>query len=252
MRDSGDELNLEVLTYSAAVQRITDRVVTRLGEVDGPMKILEAGCGRRWEIQLEPGDFHLTGVDLDEHALEHRRSVTADLDIGVVGSISDRNVVPLGQYDLVYSAYVLEHVIGAQIALENFVAWAAPGGLIVMMLPNRDSVYGWAARHTPYRAHVWIYRYLFGNPDAGKPGFSPYPTYHDPVLGVKALNAFCQSRDLSIQEWFAIDTFAQREGAKYALVRSGMRFVRRLSLGRLSDCAVDLGIVLQVPLGSEL
>jgi hypothetical protein len=99
---------------------------------------------------------------------------------------------------------------------------------------------------------VWIYRYLFGNPDAGKPGFSPYPTYHDPVLAVKGLNAFCQSRDLSIQEWFAIDTFAQRRGAKYALVRSGMRFVSWLSFGRLSDRAVDLGIVLQVPLGSEL
>ena len=77
MRDSGDKIGLEVPTCSAAVQRVTDRVVARLGEVDGPIKILEAGCGRRWEIQLEPGNYHLTGVDLDEHALEHRRSVTA-------------------------------------------------------------------------------------------------------------------------------------------------------------------------------
>jgi SAM-dependent methyltransferase len=247
----GDKTELEVLTYSAAVQRITDRVVAHLDDVDGPIKILEAGCGRRWEVQLEPHEYHLTGLDLDEHALEHRRSVTADLDIGVVGSVSDRSVVPLGQYDLVYCAYVLEHVSGAQTALENFVAWAAPGGLIVMMLPNRDSVYGWTARHTPYQVHVWIYRYFFRNPNAGKPGFSPYPTYHDPVLGVKALNSFCQSRDLSIEEWFAIDTFAQRAGAKYAFVRRGMRIVRWLSFGRLSDRAVDLGIVLRVPQGTE-
>ena len=74
MRDSGDEIDLEILTYSAAVQRITDRVVAHLGEVDGPMKILEAGCGRRWEIRLEPKDYHLTGVDLDAHALDHRLS----------------------------------------------------------------------------------------------------------------------------------------------------------------------------------
>jgi SAM-dependent methyltransferase len=252
MRDSDYEINLEVLTYSAAVERITDCVVARLGEVDRPMKILEAGCGRRWEIQLQPDDYHLTGVDLDQHALEHRRSVTADLDIGVLGSISDRNVVPIAQYDLVYSAYVLEHVSGAQVALENFIAWAAPAGLIVMMLPNRDSVYGWVARRTPFRVHVWIYRYFFGNANAGKPGFSPYPTYHEPVLGVKALNAFCQSRGLSIEEWFAIDTFAQRAGAKYALVRSGMRVVKWLSCGRLSDREVDLGIVLRVPHVSEL
>jgi SAM-dependent methyltransferase len=250
MKDSAVEVDLDILTYSAAVQRITDRVVAQLGNVDRPMKILEAGCGRRWEIQLVPGDYHLTGVDLDEHALEHRRAVTADLDVGVVGSVSDRNVVPSGHYDLVYSAYVLEHVSGAENALENFVAWAAPAGLIVMMLPNRDSVYGWAARHTSYRAHVWIYKYLFGNPNAGKPGFSPYPTYHDPVLGLKALNAFCQSHDLSIQEWFTIDTFAQRAGVKYALLRCGMRMVSWLSFGRLSDRAVDLGIVLQLPLAS--
>lgn len=76
MRDPGDEIDLEVRSHSAAVRRITDRVVARLGEVDGPKKVLEAGCGRRWEIQLEPDDYHLIGVDLDEHAREHRRSVT--------------------------------------------------------------------------------------------------------------------------------------------------------------------------------
>jgi hypothetical protein len=42
MRESGDEIDLEVLTYSAAFQRITDRVVARLGEVEGPEKRLVA------------------------------------------------------------------------------------------------------------------------------------------------------------------------------------------------------------------
>ena len=39
------------------------------------------------ELDLETTNFELTGVDLDEHALEHRRSVTRDLDVGIVGTI---------------------------------------------------------------------------------------------------------------------------------------------------------------------
>ena len=66
-------------------------------------------------------------------------------------------------FDIVYSAYVLEHIDGAVTALENFVEWARPGGLIVMWLPNRNSVYAWMARHTPHRFHIWVYRYVFGN-----------------------------------------------------------------------------------------
>jgi SAM-dependent methyltransferase len=243
------EGSLEVLTYAAAVQRITDSVAGRLAQVSKPMKILEAGCGRRWEIDLEPSDYHLTGVDLDPHALDHRRSVTRDLDVGVVGSVCDRDIVHSKQFDVVYSAYVLEHIDGARSALENFAEWASPGGLIVLLLPNRDSVYGWAARHTPYRFHVWVYRYLYREPNAGKPGFSPYPTHHDPLLAQDALAAFCHDRDLTVREWFAIDTFSQRRGAKFAASRLVMRLVSRLSLGRLSDREVDLGIVLQVPTG---
>jgi SAM-dependent methyltransferase len=211
------------------------------------MKILEAGCGRRWAIDLEPLEYELTGVDLDGNALDHRRSVIHDLDIGILGDIRDPDVVPSGYFDVVYSAYVLEHIDGAQTVLENFIEWVRPGGLIVLRLPNLKSVHGWAARHTPYRIHVWVYRYLLSMRNAGKPGFGPYPTYHDSVLAPNALAAFCRDRDLSLQEWFAIDGFSDGGGAKLAAIRSGMRLVSRLSFGRLSDREVDLGMVIRKP-----
>src|SRR5271155_1063373 len=226
---------LELLTPAAAVQRITERLVEHANGIAGKMKILEAGCGRKWELNLELADFEITGVDLDAHALEHRRSVTRDLDVGIVGSVCDREIVPSKHFDVVYSAYVLEHIDGALTALENFADWTRPGGLIVMWLPNRNSVYGWIARHTPYRFHVWVYRYFFGNRNAGKPGFSPYPTYHDPVLAPNSLVAFCRQHDFSIQEFFAIDVFSGRPGAKNAVVRMGMRAISRLSRRRLVD-----------------
>ena len=235
---------LEVLTSATATKRITARVLEHSSEVTGKMTILEAGCGRKWELDLETTDFELTGVDLDAHALEHRRSVTRDLDVGIVGTICDRDIVPSKHFDIVYSSYVLEHIDGALTTLENFAEWVRPGGLIVMWLPNRNSVYGWTARHTPYWVHVWVYRYFFGNRNAGKPGFSPYPTYHDPVLAPNSLRAFCREHNFSLQELFAVDVFSGRRGAKNAAVRMGMRIVSRLSRGRLSDREVDLGIVM--------
>lgn len=237
-----------LLTARAAVGRLRRRLIEHSNELSGTMKILEAGCGREWELDLAPADFELTGVDLDAHALEHRRSVTRDLDVGIVGTICDRDIVPSNHYDVVYSAYVLEHIDGATLALENFTGWVRPGGLIVMLLPNRDSVYGWLARRTPHRVHVWIYRYLFGNRNAGKPGFSPYPTYHDPEIAPDALLAFCRERNFSVLEFFAVNTFLGSPGPKSAAVRLGIQIISRLSLGRLSSEKANIGIVMRTPM----
>ena len=104
-----------------ALRRLRRRLVEHSNELSGTMKILEAGCGREWGLDLAPADFELTGVDLDSHALEHRRSVTRDLDVGIIGTISAiANIVSSKNYDVIYSAYVLEHIDGAQVALENF------------------------------------------------------------------------------------------------------------------------------------
>ena len=239
-----DAGRLEILTSISATQRIAGCILEHSKEITGKMTILEAGCGRKWGIDLEKADFELTGVDLDARALELRRTVTQDLDVGIVGTICDRNIVPLKYFDVVYSAYVLEHIDGALVALENFAEWVRPGGLIVMWLPNRNSVYGWIARHTPYRVHVWVYRYVFGDRNAGKPGFSPYPTCHDAVLAPDALLAFSRDHDLSIKEFFAVDVFSGRRGMKNVAIRAGMRIISHLSHGRLVDREVDLGIVM--------
>lgn len=244
---ASDKGQLEVLTTPKAFERMRARILEYSNELPDRMTILEAGCGRKWELDLETTNFEITGVDLDAHALEHRRSVTQDLDVGIVGSICDSDIVPSQHFDVVYSAYVLEHIDGALIALENFVEWVRPGGLIVMWLPNRNSVYGWTARHTPYRVHVWVYRYLFGDRNAGKPGFSPYPTYHDPVLSPDSLRDFCRTHDCALKELFAVDVFSGRVGARNTAIRMGMRMVSLFSRGRLSNRQVDLGIVMRKP-----
>jgi 2-polyprenyl-3-methyl-5-hydroxy-6-metoxy-1,4-benzoquinol methylase len=87
----------------------------RLGR---PLSILEAGCGTRWPLNLAGVDFKLTGVDLDPVAMELRRTIERDLDVTICGDLCTIELPP-ASYDVVYSAFVLEHVPRADLALEN-------------------------------------------------------------------------------------------------------------------------------------
>jgi hypothetical protein len=40
----------------------------------GELNILEAGCGREWPIKLGDVPYTLTGVDLDQNALDIRKN----------------------------------------------------------------------------------------------------------------------------------------------------------------------------------
>ena len=83
----------ELLSPRIAEQAPTDR----------PLEILEAGCGREWNIDIDGVDVRMTGIDLDEEALAYRRDVVGDLDEAIHG---DLRAVGLRRdfYDVVYSA----------------------------------------------------------------------------------------------------------------------------------------------------
>lgn len=61
-----------------------------------------------------------------------------DMDVPIVGDLCTVQL-PEGSFDVVYSAFVLEHVQQADTALENFVRWLRPGGLLILRLPERNS-----------------------------------------------------------------------------------------------------------------
>jgi SAM-dependent methyltransferase len=193
-----------------------------------PLEILEAGCGRTWSLALPGVRYRLTGVDLDAHALEARRTLARDLDEAVAGDLRSVELTP-GRFDVIFCAYVLEHVEGARAALENFARWLKPGGLLILRVPNRDSAFGFVARHTPFWFHVAVWRYIYGSPEAGKPGHAPYPAHYDPVLGVEAMQAFCRASGLSLLRLLAHS----------GLEGPGLR--RRLSLAFLRALAVVSG-----------
>ena len=78
--------------------------------------------------------------------------------------------------------------------------WLKPHGIIVLKIPARDSVYGFVTRVTPFWFHVFYKRYLRGLPNAGKPGYGPCPTVHEPIIAHGNLRRFAQAHALHVNE----------------------------------------------------
>jgi len=211
---------------------------------DSTLQILEAGCGNRWPIRLEGVDCTLTGVDLDAEALEVRHRQLGDLDSIFVG---DLRTVDLERerYDVIYNSFVLEHVKGAEQVLENFCRWLKPGGLILLRVPERNSVYGFVTRMTPFWFHVFYLRYMRGVPTAGQPGYGPYPTVHDDVVSRTGIHEFCKHNRLAIKEEFGQNFDLDRPGVSAFFERAFVKVMNILSLGRLVGTHNGLTFVLQ-------
>lgn len=206
----------------------------RLNALPGPLRILEAGCGRDWPLKVSV-PYTLTGLDLDPDALAAR----TDLDEAIVGDLRTAEL-PAHSYDVVYSAFVLEHVSGAEQVLERFMRWLAPGGTLILQLPDRDSAYGFLTRITPMWVHVLVYRYVFGIRWAGTVGHGPYPTYYEKVISQKGLREFCRRGGLPAPELYRMCTYDN-----YRLARIAAFLTSMLAAGRLSWRHNNLLFVLQ-------
>lgn len=197
------------------------------------LRILEAGCGNKWPLRLEGVQYSLTGVDVDERALGIRRAAARPNEELRYGDLRQRDLFAAGQFDAIYNSFVLEHVDGAAGVLENFVHWLAPGGLLILRIPDRDSVFGFVARTTPFWLHVMYKRHVQGVKNAGKPGFDPYPTFHDRVVSRRGIHDFCRQRVLTIRDEAGYAGYLPRRRGYAPLARMLVRAISLLSFGRL-------------------
>ena len=206
------------------------------------MAVLEAGCGREWYFKMEGMDYELTGIDLDAEALKARQEIKKDLKHGIVGDLRTAQLPP-ASFDLIYNAYVLEHVSGAETVLRNFVRWLKPGGLLIVRVPDKDSVQGFIARMTPFFFHVWYYRWVWKLKEAGKPGFAPYPTVYDSVISRQGMRDFCSANGLTVLEEIGFGTYHRGYGMLAKLTPFIARVVSLLTLGKVHDKYVDRTLV---------
>jgi SAM-dependent methyltransferase len=197
-----------------------------------PLRILEAGCGRKWPLNLEGVQYVLTGVDLDKNALEIRKNVKCDLHEAIEGDLRSVN---LGEntFDVIYNSFVLEHIKEADIVLENFSKWLRSGGLLIVRIPDPHSVRGFLTRATPHGFHMFYYRYILRSPNAGKPGYGPYVTFYHPVVSRKGIYEFCKKHHFVVKEEYKDSYYNYGGGLTGLLTKVFIRGVAMLSLGKL-------------------
>jgi hypothetical protein len=73
------EYPLVISEFSEQTALIEDHIRRELRQA-GPVRILEAGCRRKWSLDLKGIERTLTGLDINNAALEIRKNVTRDLD----------------------------------------------------------------------------------------------------------------------------------------------------------------------------
>ena len=203
------------------------------GRDNEPLSILEAGCGPCWDLGELNRPRHITGLDLDRAAIDRRLNEVGDLDDAVIGDVLDSGAFEEGTFDVIYSAYVLEHIAGASRAIANFGSWLRPNGILVLRLPDPRSVYGWVAKTTPFQAHVLYYRWFHGDRLAGTPGHSPYPTHYSDLLSEHGMTAAAAAAGLDLVSVHGETAFTLPT-AKQSVVRAITRVLRLVSVGRLA------------------
>ncbi|VAZ78992.1 Ubiquinone biosynthesis O-methyltransferase [Mycobacterium persicum] len=217
-------------TYNEEVTFVSS-IIKGLG---GPLEILEAGCGLDWPLDLDGVDYRLTGIDLDADALQSRIDKMGDLHEAIIGDLTAPATIPAGRYDVIYNSFVLEHIPDAERALVNMVNGLKPDGLLVLRVPDRDSVYGWTARRMPFGVHVAYYRYFVRYPGAGKPGHSPFPTYYSSLISRDGIRDFCSRNGCSIMEERGHTYYVRGTGARVRVIRAYAKALSALSFGALA------------------
>jgi SAM-dependent methyltransferase len=236
--------SIEIVPDEPAVDRVVVEHIRRHSQGKDRIEILEAGCGRRWPYDLDGLPYVLTGVDLDAEALRIRQQVRRDLHHVVLGDLRSVHF-PTHRFDIIYSSFVLEHVPQTRLVLANFLRWLKPGGLVILKFPDRDSVYGFVTRLTPFWFHVLYKRHVVGNRNAGKPGYGPYRTVHEEVIARKAFQQFIRKSGLTVRQEYGFGTLG---GVQGLLARVGSW----LSLGRLSADYYNLLYILESPPAPEV
>lgn len=186
----------------------------------GPVDIYEPGGG---SVSYLPQSLleraRVTVIDADPVQIARNRYA----DTLICGDVQ-RHWLPSASIDLVACYNVIQNLVDLESALVKFSAALRPGGLMLIAAPIPYSPTGLASRFSPHDVHVWLYRRIRGEEDAGLPGHGPFPVHYHPLVAPKRLKGFMSVR--------GFETVYERvyESPRYAELRA-----QRPALGTLAD-----------------
>jgi len=160
----------------------------------GKLAIYEAGGGSTSFLPLSVLDrAHVTVVDIDEDQIRNNDYAQQT----ILGDIQ-RHRFERETFDLVICYNVIEHLPDVEAALLRFCDSLKQGGLILIGAPNPKSLSGVVTKYSPHWFHVWFYRHVRGDKNAGLPGQAPFPTFFHPLVSLPRLEAFARAHGLQL------------------------------------------------------
>jgi SAM-dependent methyltransferase len=199
-------------------------------------RIYEAGGGSASSLPaVRVSESDITVVDIDHAQIRENRYATSK----ILGDIQTYSFPP-SSFDLVVCYNVIEHLSDPEKAIRLFHSALAPGGLMFIGAPVRDSFSGWATRATPHWFHIQYYRWILKYASAGKPGSVPFPTVFHPIVTPRKLLELCNELG------FQLVYFREYKGMIYANMAQ-----RSPVLGKLLELAASVANFFTSP-GSDL
>ena len=235
---------VNLLKSRAEERRLLEKYIKQKATDGPPLHILEAGCGQFWPLDLKDIQFTITGNDIDENVLHLRKAKHNDLNEMVVGDLRFLDI-QTNRYDVIYNSYVLEHIDGAERVLENFSNWLKPRGLLILRIPDRNSVKAFVTRVTPFWFHMFYAKYIVRLRGAGTTGFGPFPTFFDPIVSRTGIHQFCRNKRFIIKEEYGHGSHVHSQSIAGFLIHLLVRTVSLLSLGKLAWEHTDLTYILE-------
>ena len=99
----------------------------------GAGRYLDVGCGSGAGLGVARAlGWQVTGIEVDESAAQKARRFTDELHVGDVLEAP----FAAARFDVITAFHVLEHVVDPIAVVRRMVDWLAPGGLLVVEVPN--------------------------------------------------------------------------------------------------------------------
>lgn len=212
----------------------------------GLVRVLEAGGGSASYIRLSH-PLHVTTIDISPEQIA--RNTTSD--VAIVGDLATHDFGD-SRFDIVVCWNVLEHVADAGRAVAHLVDTLSDNGVLVLRGPDPRSMKGVVTALTPHAVHVAFHRYVLQRPNAGKPGFAPFPTEMEADAGPDLLRRALGAAGLEIlyEDRFVGDHVLSLK-ARYPLLHAGYSaagwLTRLVTLGRYGRVASDFAMIARKP-----
>lgn len=127
-----------------------DRVLAQLEDVP-PGRLLDIGCGPAVLLaELAERGFSCTGLETSPSALEMARHLHGTA--GAVRLTDTPDPDWAGRFDVICAFEVLEHIEDDKAALNQWLDWLAPGGIVLLSMPAHPELWN------PYDEYVGHFR----------------------------------------------------------------------------------------------